>query len=614
MTTAAVHRPHPHVGGRAVALRALARWRSGEASAPKVLLLTGRPGSGRSRLLTGFLMLCDPEHRQRIDVGALDPGTVPPAGLPAPLVFGARGLTAAQLLWSVADRLRMDATRVADVHRLLAEPADDTAPLLPVVVPDVDDAGVLRTLDEPARVAAEVLLPLATAPGVRLLADVPLAQASWLRERLAERLPAEALLVVDLDEEPWTDREALLLQARHSVTDPAAAEGIARRADGPLVVRLAARSLLAVPDGPVLPPPVSVGDALDVHAERCGADELTLRRLLAPLALAGPGEPLPLELWAPLASAVAGRDLAPALAAGRALLTPFFELTGTDDRPAVRIAHPAVAAEVRDRFGGAVREVQRRIAAALLASVRTDGGPADAGPGRWEAAAPYVREQLAGHALEGGLLPELLADPGFLLHADQVRLRAAAEHLAAGGTGLPPQARAWLRLAPLATRHELGPLLRAGLLEHAFRQDGLDVPDLGPGLPWRTLWARPLPGATAVTAATGPDGAVLVAAHVPGAERGTAVLDAATGAPVDVDAGQLVPPSDEQRAACPVRLAVGGDYVRIWPREGDEPVGIFVSPGPLGGADVTPDGVLLIADAVGVSALRLALPAAPPRP
>ncbi|WP_371501672.1 ATP-binding protein [Kitasatospora sp. NBC_00374] len=599
MTHPAVHQPHPHLGGRARALRELTHWHTEEPSAPKVLLVTGGPGSGRSRLLTGFLMLCDPEHRQRIDVAALDPATVPAGDRPVPLVFGAGRLTAAQLLWSVADSLGMEVTRTEDVLRLLAEPADAGTPLVPVVVPDVDRAGVLRALDEPARVAADVLLPLALSPGVRLLADVPREQARWL----AERLPAESLLVMDLDEEPWADPAGLLLQAERTLNRPGYAPELARRARSPLVVRLAAWSRRAVPDGDPARFPGTVGEAIDLHAERCGSDELTLRRLLAPLALAGDGAALPFRLWSPLASAVAGKELGPVFADAQLLLLPFFDLVEDGEETAVRLVHPAVADELRERFGTTVREAQRRIAAALIATVPEDGGP-----GRWAAAPPYVRDQLIGHALEGGVLPELLADPGFLLHAEQVPLRAAVEHLAAGGAGLPAVARVWLGLAPLFTRTEAGPVLRAALLEHACRQDGLPAPDFGLALPWETLWAHPLPGVGAVTAATVDDVPVL-AAHVPGEEPVTAVFDLLTGVRVAADPARLVLPTDEQRAGCPVRLSAGGDYVRVWPRDEGDPLAVFVSPGRLGGVDVTPDGVLLLADARGVGALRLAVPA-----
>ncbi|MFJ1705055.1 ATP-binding protein [Kitasatospora sp. NPDC088346] len=599
MTAETAHRHHPYLGGRSTALRALAGWRSRPDGGPAVVLLTGSPGSGRSRLLTGFLMLCDAPSRERIDTGALDPATLPPAELPPPLVFGARRLTAAQLLWSVADGLGLGVTRTEDVLRLLAEPADEGTPPIPVVVPDVDRAGVLRALDEPARVAAEVLLPLALSPHVRLLADVPREQARWL----AERLPAESLLLIDLDEEPWADPSGLLRQAELSLNRPEYAPELARSARSPLVVRLAAWSRRAVPDSGPPRFPATVGEALDLHAERCGSDELTLRRLLAPLALAGDGAALPLPRWAPLASAVAGKDLAPVFADARLLLLPFFELVEDDNGTAARLVHPAVADELRERLGTTVREVQRRIAAALLATLPAGG------PGRWAAAPAYVRAQLLGHALEGGLLPELLADPGFLLHAEQVPLRAAVEHLAAGGVDLPPVARVWLRLAPLFTRTEAGPVLRAALLEHACRQDGLPAPDFGLTLPWETLWAHPLSGVGAVTAAT-LDGTPVLAARVPGDEPETAVFDLLSGARVAADPARLVLPTEEQRAACPVRLSVGGDYVRIWPRDEGDPLAVFVSPGPLGGADVTPDGVLLLADARGVGALRLAVPAA----
>ncbi|MEW1908972.1 ATP-binding protein [Kitasatospora sp. NPDC085895] len=596
MNDPTTHQPHPHVGGRGEALRALAAWHAAGPSAPRVVLLTGRPGSGRSRLLTGFLMLCDPVSRERIDLGALDPATVPAAELPPPAVCDPDGLTAAQLLWTAADVLGLDVDRTEDLlHRLAEERTTATA----LVVPDVDRAGPLRALREPGRVAAEVLLPLALSPWVRMLADVPKEQAAWL----AERIPAGQLQVIDLDEAPWADPQALVRQAEYMLDRPALAADLAARAAGPLVVRLAAWSLRAAPDDGPVELPAGIGDVLDQHAGRCGADELTLRRLLAPLALAGDGAAVPFLLWAPLASAVAGRDLSKAFADSQALLLPFFELVGERDDPAVRLVHPEIGAELRERFGSTVREAQRRIAAVLA-----NGLPA--GPGRWEHAAPYVREHLTGHALEAGTLPELLADPGFLVHAGQVRLRAAVEHLAAAGTELPPLARTWLRLAPLFTRTEAGPLLRAALLEHACRQDGLPAPDLGPGLPWRTLWARPLPGVTALTAATAPDGTTVVAARVAGAEPGLAVHAVPTGEPVGVPAEQLTPLTEEQRAACPVRLGIGGDYVRLWPREEGDPVGVFLSAGPLGGADVTPDGVLLLADAAGLSALRLT-PSAP---
>lgn len=78
IAAAAGYAPHPYVGGRTAAFRALAAWRMRWPGAPRVIVLTGNPGSGRSRLVTGFLMMCDPGYRKQLPLDDLDPATVPP--------------------------------------------------------------------------------------------------------------------------------------------------------------------------------------------------------------------------------------------------------------------------------------------------------------------------------------------------------------------------------------------------------------------------------------------------------------------------------------------------------------------------------------------------------
>ena len=624
------YRPHPHIGGRAAALRELAAWHGGGPQAPKVLLVTGDPGSGRSRLVSGFLMLCDPAFRAATDLSGLDPATVPPAGPPAPRVFAAAGLTSAQLLARVADELAPGARLTADVYERFAA-LEEESPTA-VVVTDLDRVGVVRARDETARATRSVLSPLAQSPGVRLLAELPRSQAQWL----AGELPPEHVRVVDLDEAPWADGPGLALQAAHTLGGglPFAPPGpgldrlageLARTAGNALVVRLAAASVRTTPGAGPPQWPATVGEALDLHARRCGADELTLHRLLTPLALARDGAALPPDLWARLASAVAGRDLSQVLTDGRTLLAPFVERVepaapGASAGPVgptrggggtVRLVHPAVGAELRDRLGTSAREAHRRITRTLLDTV-TEGAPGP-GPERWARARPYVREQLTGHALEAELLPGLLADPGFLLHGPQELLRATAEHLDRTGADLPPLARTWLRLAPLLTRSGAGPAQRAGLLEHACRQDGLPVPDFGPGLPWHTLWWHLLPEVTALTAAYGPDGSPAVVAALPAAEGHTYLgFDAATGAPV-AGAEALARPGEEERAAARYVIGPEAGQVRIWARTGDEPVAVFLSQAPLTAADITPDGILLLADPHGIGALRVTAGSEPGR-
>ncbi|MDC0772193.1 ATP-binding protein [Streptomyces sp. HD] len=632
--------PHPHIGGRAAALRALAAWRAAAPGAPRVVLLTGSPGSGRSRLLTGFLMLCEPEYRKQLPLDEMDPSTVPP-DLPAPAVPTAEGWTAAQVLWLLADHYDLNATSVDGVY---AELAALDGPVT-VVVPDVDRAGPVRAADEPARLVREVLAPLAATETVRLLAEVPLAQAA----ELAQGLPPGIVQVIDLDQPAWADPEGLVLHAQAALdprfgapelpftVDPAVrlalGAAIGRRAGtSPLVVQLAVNCLLMAPEGfdpadeSVLP--ASVGEALDLHARRLGAEPQTLRLLLAPLALAE-GDGIPVQLWARVASAVAGQDMSQAIADGMLLAGPFVQPEEKDadaaegepghgGRTLLRLLHPAVGDEIRAGLPN-VRAAQTQLAMALLEAVPDQD---------WGKADPYVRDHIAGHTLEAGLLPQLLTDPGLFVHADPVPLRAAIEAVPAGELGAP--ARTYLRTAPLLTRTQAPATVRAALLETAFVEDGL--PEyaeaihrrLGLELPWQTLWSLSVPGISAVTVGSlpRPDGpatpvAVLVVpAGTPGARPvgapgegpGSAVLvhGLLQSDPLgDVDPEQILRPSEEERAAAPLGLSRGADYLRVWHRADQQVVAALISDTPFTAADLSPDGILLLATERGAKALRI---------
>ncbi|MEU9122099.1 ATP-binding protein [Streptomyces sp. NPDC048506] len=676
--------PHPYVGGRTAALRALAAWRMSWPGAPRVIVVTGDPGSGRSRLVTGFLMMCDPEYRKQLPLDDLDPATVPP-DLPTPAVPNPTGLTAAQVLWLLADHFDLDAGRSADIFTELAARDEPVS----IVVPDVDQAGPVRAANEPARLVREVLKPLAATPTVQLVADVPRALAA----ELAEALPSGQVQVVDLDAPEWADPEGLALHAETALGTasgtaelPYLADADARRAlsramaeraaGNRLTVQLAAQSLLMQPDDfdPADPAllPATVGEALDLHARRLGADPQTLRLILAPLAFAE-GEGLPTQLLGPLATAVAGRDMSRDIADGMPLVAPFVqaaEASGDSDgspggngaaesdadggRPLLRLVHPGIAEEVRSWLPD-VRDAQTKIAMALLEAVPQQD---------WSRADPYVRNHLAAHTLEAGLLPQLLTDPGLFAHADPVALRTAVEAVPLEQLGAP--ARTYLRTAPLLTRSQAPADLRAAFLETAFVEDGL-VPyaealhTLGLTLPWRTLWSVPLTGVRAVTvgslqepgggaasALAGADGApaatagttprpvaaILVPEGTLGSRAlpgpadaggsgggapegdGTALLVHDLVAPeyVDVDPSQVVRPSEKAREAAPFGLSRGADYLRVWARATREVVAALVSDAPITGADLSPDGVLVVATERGVTARRILadVPAATP--
>ncbi|MGG2459069.1 ATP-binding protein [Streptomyces sp. RGM 3693] len=705
---AAGYAPHPYIGGRTAVLRALAAWRMRWPGAPRVIVLTGSPGSGRSRLVAGFLMLCDPDYRKRLPLDDLDPATVPP-DLPAPAVPNPRGLTAAQVLWLLADHLDLAAGRAADIFPEIASREEP----LTVVVPDVDLAGPVRAADEPARLVREVLVPLAAAPAVHLLVDVP----RELAGELAGSLPRGQVQVIDLDEPEWADPEGLALHAETALapeagapdlpftTDPAArralAEALARRANGSrLTVHLAVRSLFAHAEG--FDPtdeaqlPATVGEALDLHARRLGADPQTLRQMLAPLAFAE-GDGLPVQLWRPLADAVAGRDMGQVIAEGMLLAAPFVEpvevpadedtadediaddeetsgsagpsddagAAGTALRTLIRLTHPALAAEIRSGTPDP-RNAQTKIAMALLEAVPQQD---------WSRADRYVRDHLAGHTLDAGLLPQLLTDPGLFTHADPITLRTAVEAVPLDQLGAP--ARTYLRTAPLLTRLGAQADMRAALLETAFVEDGLQpyaeaLHGLGLDLPWRTLWSLPLPGVVSVTVgalpapetATGADpaasgtarrpvAALVVPAGTPGshplptadhpeapaspapsepteAPREAATTPEPSPTPpsptalvlhdllrpgyVDADPARVLRPSEQERAIAPYGFSRGADYLRVWARESGQVVTALISDSPFRDADLSPEGILVVATERGVTARQILAPAPAPAP
>ncbi|MGW0688435.1 ATP-binding protein [Streptomyces sp. NPDC002754] len=638
----AAYEPHPYIGGRNAALRALAAWRMEWPGAPRVVILTGSPGTGCSRLLTGFLMLCDPEYRKGLELDAFDPATVPP-DLPAPAVPTVAGLTAAQALWLLADHYELTATRTADIFPELGQLPSSGRPVT-IVVPDVDRAGPVRGAGEPARVVRDVLKPLAAVESVRLLAEVPREFAA----ELAEGLPSGAARIIDLDAPEWADPEGLVLQAEALLnpqfgapelpftTDPdarrALAEAIARYAgDGAgsrLTVHLAVQSILTHPEGfdPADPGqlPGSVGEVLDLHAQRLDAHPRTLRQILAPLALAE-GDGLPVHLLTPLASAVAERDMSEDMAKGMLLAAPFIrpveragEDTPEDERTLVALQHPGIGEAVRAGIAD-VPGAQARIAMELLEAVPDQD---------WAKAGEYVRDRIAGHTLAAGLLPRLLTDPNLFAHADPVLLRAAVEALPAEQLEAP--ARTYLRTAPLLTRTQAPAMLRAAFLETAFVEDGLAeyaavLRRSLPELPWHTLWSVPVAGVEGVTVGSlpGEQGPVAVAVSVvpqgaPGAHPlqaddpdSSAVLvhDLVTGAVIDADPARIQRPSEDDRAAAPLGFSRGADYVRVWHRgeqHGDEKiVTALVSATPVTGTDISPDGILLVATEGGVKALRI---------
>ncbi|KWW97829.1 hypothetical protein TH66_20560 [Carbonactinospora thermoautotrophica] len=479
--------------GRERALATLSGWLADPDD--RAVVVTGAPGTGKTTLLAWLVGLTDPEWRAMH------------AALPAPppenafhAVVAARGGCVETIAWSLARQLGHP---YRGPRAFLQELAADERPAV-LMISELDQVGLPWDRDaETERVAREFLAPLAELEHVRLLLDGSATIAAALGDRAG---------VVDLDSPEFTDRAAFTAWAGAAVgastgkgaDDPqvaVAAEAIARAAyPNFLLAELLAADLAVTGE---------VGaDAGDVRARlRTVLDRYLASRtpaaprardVLGALAFADPAG-VPLQAWPTLVAAVTGRpcsaeDVETTLRHAGDLVAVSAE-TGW-----YRLRHHSFAEELAGRRDAA--EVCRRLVDAFRVPASDAAG--------------YARRALPGYAATAGQLPELLADPAFLVDADPGRLQAALARAHPAG----PVRHAWDQGADqlLSDRRES----RAAQLSLTARCQGAH--DLADGiaalqdLPWTVRWARWLPrGAT-----QSPPG-------WPGRVQGLAVVDDGSG-------------------------------------------------------------------------------------
>ncbi|MET8020959.1 ATP-binding protein, partial [Streptomyces decoyicus] len=83
---------------------------------------------------------------------------------------------------------------------------------------------------------------------------------------------------------------------------------------------------------------------------------------------------------------------------------------------------------------------------------------------------------------------------------------------------------------------------------------------------------------------------------------------------VDADPAQVQLPSEQAQTAAPFGLSRGADYLRVWARADQEVVAALLSDTPFTGADLSPDGVLVVATARGVTARQILATPSPATP
>ncbi|QDQ10061.1 AAA family ATPase [Streptomyces spectabilis] len=455
--------------GRRDELGLLTPWVDGVAEQDlRLRVVTGSPGSGKSALLGMLVCAAHPDLRALL-IDRLPPDLPLPGRGTSFAAVHARGRGTGELVASLAGQLGLGAGAgawsAADVVGALRHRVSNGGPPAVIVVDALDEAA--HTPDT----VALLLLPLARARtvdhGRRRRGGQPVCRLLVGTRDVAEAAPLLAETngqrgVIDLDTVPAaalrTDVTHYLL--RHLKRDPAydtAAQAALRQelslriagalvpdgrnpgrparagAPGPyLLASLYLQHLLTepAPVGPggieqaVAEVPRDVPDVLALHLRQL--DDPWARPVLAALSHAAhPG--LPAELVHVLAPLMDG---APAAAADRAAVSrvladlAFYlrRSVDTDGTTLYRLFHQELVDHLK-----AAPVSAAAVHLALLSSLR----PAGPGAVDWALALPYHLRHLVEHAAAAGLGDTLLADPGFLAHADPAGLIG---HLDAAGS------------------------------------------------------------------------------------------------------------------------------------------------------------------------------------
>ncbi|MGW7261346.1 caspase family protein [Streptomyces sp. NPDC054834] len=458
----------------------------------KARVVTGDPGSGKSALLGRLLALSDPDTPKSVWTALGDPQA---AAFPHVIALHARRAALEDLAAELAAALRLPSS--ADRDDVLAAMVTRTTAVA-VVVDSLDEAGTAGDSREAARIARDLLQPLSTLPAVRLVVGTRRPQISSL---------GHAVHILDLDKADYIaegDVAAYAFALLEDAQDPDSrspyrhrrdlaaeiADGIAARAGSSyLVARMTARALVhGQIDIDTTQPgwrerlPSDANEAFAAYLDRFGPDRPKVERLLRPLAYAqGAGLPWS-TLWAPLAEALSGvacphDDLDWLHRHAGAYIVE----TATHDGSAYRLFHETMAEHLRRP--GHQHDDHATIARTLTALAPRDEA---ADVNGWPAAHPYIRQHTATHAASGGILPALLDDPEFLVHANPHTLLRALDTFT--GTAHPT---ADIYRASAAVHIGLSPTARRDVLatDAARYQEPAFAVVLARTRPWTPRWA-----------------------------------------------------------------------------------------------------------------------------
>ncbi|MEV5828744.1 hypothetical protein AB0L25_24600 [Spirillospora sp. NPDC052242] len=525
--------------GRLPAMATLRRWAQ-DLLRPALCLVTGSPSSGKTRLIAE--LMADDAFAARFHAFV-------------PL----RGMTLASATWALAEQLSLPGETPEGLLAVLAADARRTT----IVTPSLDESGVLCDGAEAKKIVESLLRPLTELRHVRLLVEA--------RPEHLAAFPAHAD-VVDLDDPRYTDRAAFTEWLRRTAA--------AMRADP----RLAAAAARYYPNAGLAELVLRAGPGDDVvgrwlrlvHPQAWPAVE----------ALASAYEELDADTWYRWTTALTG-DPQRARAAVTAVV-PLVQRVGDGYLLGCR---PAVEAVRRVRTPQITAHIDRALGASLYASVPQAGGRPD-----WSRASGYIVRHLARHAVESGVARRLLADAGFLVHAEPIGVTGALEAVPG------PVTDAWLSvgggLISADSPAERAAVLRLGALS---LQDGTLASHLayyGRNATWMPAWGNVRPGDTwpgaVACLALGTEPGVLHGASIDGPVHTFSTTDGAVLGRTPANAGTargLVPLPDGTL----LRLDSSGALTRLGPDPDDGLLARLTGNAPLSalGADPAASTIVL---------------------
>ncbi|MFI0366514.1 hypothetical protein ACH35V_01470 [Actinomadura sp. 1N219] len=359
----------PSIGaGRAPAAAAVRAWLT-DVLRPRLCVVTGAPGTGKSHL-TAWTALAD---------------TGPVRAVHA--MISARGMTPHALAWALAEQLSVAG---GSPEVVVAGIAADRRPAT-VVIGELDEAGPACDGSAAPAIITDLLDPLLESQHVRLLVE---GRPEILS---AFTVPAE---VVHLDNPELTDREGFTAWLRQHHPNTVNAEALFPNV-GLAELALSADASENVPERWLDRVPPEAVPALEVLASAYGLIDAVH--------------------WTALTAALTG-DLERARASVN-LAAPL--VTRVDNGFQIGL-RPLREALLRRRTPELHAQIEHAIGGALYTQVPKD--PTGGAP-LWAQSPPYITTYLLRHAAVTGVADRLIADAGQLVHADPRAATAVLETL-----------------------------------------------------------------------------------------------------------------------------------------------------------------------------------------